>query len=102
MLECKPIDIPIEINHKLSEVNDDTPVNWRKYQRLVGKLIYLSHTQPDITYVVGVISQFMHNPKDIHFQVAYRVLWYLKSALRKWILFIKCVELRLEAYIDVD
>ena len=49
---------------------------------------------------MSVISQFMHNPKDVHFQAAYRVLRYLKSTLRKGILFKKSVELSLEAYID--
>ena len=35
------------------------------YQRLVGKLIYLSHTQPHIAYVVSVVNQFMHSPHEI-------------------------------------
>ena len=83
MLRCKPIDILIEPNHKLSEASDDTPIDQARYQRLVGKLIYFSHTQLDIAFVVGVVSQFMHNLKDVHFQVAYRVLRYLKSTQGK-------------------
>jgi len=34
-----------------------------QYQRMVGKLINLSHTRPDIAYAVGVVSRFMHNPQ---------------------------------------
>jgi DNA-binding protein len=56
-------------------------------QCLVGKLIYLSHTQPNIAYVVSVINQFMHNPKEVHLQAAHRVLQYLKGRLGKGILF---------------
>ena len=102
MLRCRPIDILIEPNHKLSEASDDTPIDQTRYQRLVGKLIYFSHTQLDIAFVVGVVSQFMHNLKDVHFQVAYKVLQYLNSILRKGILVKKDAKLSLKAYIDVD
>ncbi|CAL2268732.1 unnamed protein product [Prunus armeniaca] len=50
MLACKPADTPIEQNHRLGEQTDDTPVDRGRYQRLVGKLIYLAHTRPDIAY----------------------------------------------------
>lgn len=62
MLGCKPADTPIEHNLKLGEDSDGTPVDKGRYQRLVGKLIYLSHTRPDI----GVVSQFMlmHAPRE--------------------------------------
>ena len=72
------------------------------YQRLVGRLIYLSHTRPNIAYAVGVISQFMHNPKETHLQLVHRILHYLKSSPRKGILFKKGTELTLEDYTDAD
>jgi hypothetical protein len=56
LLECKPADTPIIQNHKLSEYTDQVPMNKERYQRLVGKLIYLSHTRPDIAYAVSVVS----------------------------------------------
>ena len=102
MLRCKPIDTSILPNHKLTEASDDTPRDRGRYQRLVDKLIYLLHTQPNIAYVVSMISQFMHNPKDVHFQVAYKVLQYLNSIPRKGILVKKDAKLSLKAYIDVD
>ena len=87
MLGCKPMDTPIELNYKLNEASDDTPMDRGRYQRLVSKLIYLLHTRLDMAYVMSVISQFMYNSRDVHFQVAYIVLQYLKSTLRKGILF---------------
>ena len=72
---CKPI----EQSHKLNEGKGSTPVNKERYQCLVGKLIYLGHTKLDIAHVVGVLSQFMHDPGEVHMEAVFRVLKYLKS-----------------------
>ncbi|KAM2466681.1 hypothetical protein PS1_008581 [Malus domestica] len=64
MLACKPAETPIVQNHHLAIYPDQVPANREKYQRLVGRLIYLSLTRPDIAYVVSVVSQFMHSPSE--------------------------------------
>jgi len=64
MVDCKPIDTPIQVNHGLKFEEGANLENKERYQRLVGKLIYPSHTRPDIAYAVGVISQFMHQPQE--------------------------------------
>ena len=82
-IEYKPIYTPMDPNHKLGEAIEEPMVNKRMYQRLVGRLIYLAHTRPDISYSVSVISQFMHDPREPHLQATYRVLHYLKGNPRK-------------------
>ena len=72
------------------------------YQRLVGKVIYLSHTRPDIAYVVSVVSQFMHNPSEDHMDAVIRTLRYLKSSHRKRLLFSNNGHLRINGYTDAD
>ena len=59
----------------------------RLYRRLVGKLIYLTVTCPNITFTVEVISQFIHAPRKTHWEAAYRILRYLKKAPRKGLLY---------------
>jgi len=54
-----------------------------RYKRLIGKLIYLTVTKPDITFTVGVLSRFMHQPRETHWLAAMRVLPYIKSCPRK-------------------
>jgi hypothetical protein len=52
MLGCKAIDNPVEVNVKLGESSESPLVDKGRYQRLVGRLIYLSHTRPNIAYVL--------------------------------------------------
>ncbi|RVX08315.1 Retrovirus-related Pol polyprotein from transposon RE1 [Vitis vinifera] len=99
---CKPVSTPMDPNHKLGEAKEEPMVDKRMSQRLVGRLIYLAHTRPDIAYSVSVISQFMHDPREPHLQAAYRVLHYLKGNPDKGILFKKNNTLALEAYTDAD
>ena len=65
MLGCRPASTPIDANHKLSAESGD-PLNKERYQRLVGRLIYLCHTRPDISYAVSVVSRYMHDPRSGH------------------------------------
>ena len=62
-------------------------IDRERYQLLVGKLIYLSHARLDIAYVVSVVSQFMHNPNEIHIESVFKILRYLKATLGKGIKF---------------
>ena len=102
LLQCKPADIPIVQNHKLGEYVDQVPVDKQRYQRLVGKLIYLSHTRPDIAYVVSVVSQFMHCPSEDHMDATMRILRYLKSSPGKGLMFSKNGHLNVVGYTDAD
>lgn len=58
-----------------------------RYRRLVGTLIYRSHTRPNIAYIINVVSQFMHCPSEDHLDVVTRILQYLKSSLEKGLCF---------------
>ena len=91
LLDCKPADTPIVQNHKLGEYSDHVPTNKERYQRLVGKLIYLSHTHLDIAYAVSIVSQFMLCPNEDHMDAVIRILHYLKSSPRKGLMFSKII-----------
>ncbi|GJS14014.1 putative RNA-directed DNA polymerase [Tanacetum coccineum] len=102
MLDCKPIETPIETNHKLSILPDQVPTNKERYQRLVGKLIYLSHTNPDIAYAVSVVSRFMHAPSKVYMKAVYRILKYLKSSPGKGLFFGKNQNHQVCGYTNAD
>ena len=69
---------------------------------MVGKLIYLSHTRPDIVYAVGIVSKFMHRPQVEHMAAVLRILRYLKGTSNKGILYSGNENLNLVGYTDVD
>ena len=102
MLECKSADTPIAQNEKLSIHDHQIPTDKEQYQRLVGKLIYLSHTRPDIAYAVSLVSQFMHNPSKEHLSVVIRILRYLKSSPGSGLMFRKYGHLDVEGHSDAD
>ena len=77
-------------------------MNKERYQCLVGKLIYLAHTRPDTAYAVSVVSQFMHDPREVHMEALFKVLKYLKSSPGQGIHFKRGGSLILEAYADAD
>nr|GEX02608.1 ribonuclease H-like domain-containing protein [Tanacetum cinerariifolium] len=92
LLACRPVLTPLPENiilaHKETE-KDKFLVNITSYQRLVGKLIYLTLTRPDISYVVHCLSQHMHAPLKSHFDIALRLLKYLKLASGFGVQFLK-------------
>lgn len=101
MSGCRPSDTPMDPNVKLWEKGKGAPVDTGRYQRLVGKLIYLSHTRPDIAYSVSVVSQFMHSPYEEHLEAVYRILRYLKATPGEGIFFKKTNQ-RIEVFTDAD
>ncbi|GKE34269.1 hypothetical protein Tco_1453591 [Tanacetum coccineum] len=76
------------LTHKESD-DDKYLRNVTSYQKLVGKLIYLTMTRHDISYAFHCLSQHMHVPLQSHFDVDLRVLKYLKLALGSGIGFSK-------------
>lgn len=101
MLGCRPADSPIKANHRLNS-SDGNCLDKGRYQRLVGRLIYLSHTRLDIAYAVGVVSQFRHDPRIRHLDAINRILRYLKSAPRKGIMFSKHGHLKIEVFTNAN
>lgn len=67
LLGCKPVETPIEPNLKLQSSKTEKIQQKEQYQRLVGRLIYLSHTHPDIAFAVSMVCQFMHSLGQEHF-----------------------------------
>ena len=101
MSGCKPTDTPMDQSAKLWE-KGDTPVDTGRYQRLVGILIYLAHTRPDIAFSVSVVSQFMHASYKEHLEAVHRILRYLKATPGKGLFFKKTNDKDVAIFTDAD
>ena len=102
MMGCKPVDTSMDPNTKLGVQTDGTTVGKGRYQRLVGKLIYLTHTRTDICFSVSIVSQFMNNRSEEHMEAVYQILQYLKRELGKGLLFRKMTNRTLEVFTDAN
>ena len=78
MLDCKPVDTPMDPNVKLIPGQGEPLRDPGRYRRLVGKLNYLTITCPDISFPVSVVSQFLHSPCNSHWDVVIHILRYIK------------------------
>ncbi|XP_016199009.1 uncharacterized protein LOC107639969 [Arachis ipaensis] len=101
-LGAKPASTPMHYSAALSK-NLGTKLSdslW--YRKLVGRLLYLTNTRPDISYAVGCLSQFLDCPTDQHFQVGLHVLRYLKGDPSSSLFFAKDNNLKLTGFVDSD
>jgi hypothetical protein len=101
-LGSKPVATPMEPNLKLMPDEGDFVDDPDTYRRLVGKLIYLTITWPDISYAVSIVSQFMTNPRVPHMNAVIRILKYLKNAPGRGLFYRSSGHLRIEGYTDAD
>ena len=80
LLASKLANIPMHQSAKFHNSIGEDALDPALYRRLIGKLLYLTLTRPDICYAMHKLSQFMAAPKVPHLQVAYRILKYLKRS----------------------
>ncbi|KAG8472089.1 hypothetical protein CXB51_036063 [Gossypium anomalum] len=102
LLGAKSSGFPIEQNHHLALAESVVLVDSEKYQILVGRLIYLTLNRPELSYCVHSLAQFIHQPKEAHWEVALHVVRYLKGSPGQGILLRANCDLRLYGYYDFD
>ncbi|KAK1686718.1 hypothetical protein QYE76_047566 [Lolium multiflorum] len=76
-------DTPMELNVKLRPTNGDPLPDPTRYRHLVGSLVYLVVTRPDISYPVHILSQFVSAPTTVHYSHLLRVLRYLRGTITR-------------------
>jgi hypothetical protein len=102
LLGAKPISTPsdptIKLHHDSSPPFNDIP----SYRRLVGRLLYLNTTRPDITYITQQLSQFLSNPSQTRYNAGMRVLRYLKGCPGSGIFFPRDSDSHIQGFSDAD
>lgn len=102
LLGCKPSPTHIVPKLKLSKYSGNPISDSSSYRRLIGKLLYLAHIRPDIHYAVSKLSQYLDASTNVHYQVAARVLRYIKNSIGAGIFVLRKSDLCLKGFTNSD
>jgi hypothetical protein len=102
LTDCKIEQTPLEPNIRFTPQDGTLLDDATLYRQLVGSLIYLTVTRPDISYAVHLVSQFMASPRSTHFAAVLRIIRYIKGTLFYGLHYSATSSLILRAYSDAD
>jgi len=103
MVDCKPVTTPMELDFKKLSGSAAGPVlqNATEYRQLVGAIMFLVNSRPDICFAVNTLSQHMVEPHHIHWIGAKNLLRYLRGTITYGLRYI-ARDVRLFGYTDAD
>ena len=81
LTDSKTVDTPVELNAHLTPSGGEPLSNPSLYRRLVGNLVYLTVTRPNISYAIHQVSQYLSAPRSTHYAAVLHILRYLKGTL---------------------
>ncbi|GKC82419.1 retrovirus-related pol polyprotein from transposon TNT 1-94 [Tanacetum coccineum] len=102
LLDTKPSATPLDPNKKLTPDNGAFLSNLSFYRALVGKLLYLTITRPDLAFATQALSQFLQQPRATHMKALLKVIKYVKLSMGQGLIFPARNNLHLIAYCDSD
>ena len=76
---CKESPCPFLSSTRLEEGGSTPLVDSTLYRHLIGSILYLTHSRPDIFYVVSITTRYMHEPHELHWKEINRVLHYVQG-----------------------
>ncbi|GJR08707.1 retrovirus-related pol polyprotein from transposon RE1 [Tanacetum coccineum] len=102
MFLCKPVTSPLVYKCKLSKDDGKNLANPTRFRSIVGSLLYLTISRPDLAFAASFLLRFMGDPSSSHLGAAKRVLRYVKGSLDLGIMFKRNKYVKLEGYADSD
>ena len=81
MDDFKPTPSPFQSGVKLTAPCTSLEVDATLYRQLVGSLLYLTHTLPDLSFVVGLVARYMQTPHESHWKEAKMILCYVRGTV---------------------
>jgi hypothetical protein len=76
---CKPVITPMQTSWKLSKDDDSMSIDQRKYRSMIGSLLYVTTSRPDVMQEVQQVARFQLEPKESHVLAVKRIFRYLKG-----------------------
>ncbi|BBH08831.1 hypothetical protein Prudu_021147 [Prunus dulcis] len=100
--DCKPVSTHLVATEKLIKDDGSGAADEEKYRKLVGSLLYLTATRPDVMYAASLLARYMHGPSNKHYGTAKRVLRYVQGTLDYGLMYEKGKKAVLVGYCDSD
>ena len=98
----KIVSTPLEYNAKLTPLDGEPISDATRYRQLVGSLIYLTVTCPNISHAVDMVSKFMDAPHSVQYAAVLRILQYVKGTLYHGLHYFSRSSLKLHAYSNAN
>jgi hypothetical protein len=102
MMDCKSMATPMTINLKLLSDSSSDLVDPTMYRQLIGSLMYLVNTRPNICFAVNALSQYMVEPRHVHWMAAKHMLRYLRGTVGYGLRYVSGGDVKLQGYTDSD
>jgi hypothetical protein len=96
----RTIETPMKLNVHPRASDGDPFSDPTRYHHLVGGLVYLVVTRPDMAYHIHIMSQFVSPPTSVHYSYLLRVLRYLHGTIFRRFFFLCSISLHLNTYAD--
>jgi len=100
--DCKVMNTPMHPTCILSKENTGTKVDQKLYRGMIGSLLYLTASRPDILFSVCLCARFGSDPRESHLTVVKRIFRYLKGTTNLGLLYRKSLDYELVGFCDVD
>jgi hypothetical protein len=102
MEDSSPISTPMVVGCKLSKDNISPDVDQRTYRSMIGNLLYITTSCPNIMQVVGMVGHYQSTPKQSHLVAVKRIFKYLKGTMTYGLWYPRNQNFQLTAYLDAD
>jgi hypothetical protein len=102
MEDSSPISTPMVVGCKLSKDDMSPNVDQRTYRLMIGSLLYITTSRPDIMQVVGMVGRYQSAPKQSHLVAVTRIFKYLKGTMTYGLWYPRNQNFQLTAYSDAD
>nr|GEY51381.1 retrovirus-related Pol polyprotein from transposon TNT 1-94 [Tanacetum cinerariifolium] len=99
---CDPVDTPMVDRLKLDEDPLRIPVDQTQFRSMVGSLMYLTASRPDLVFAVCMCARYQASPTKKHLEALKRVFWYLRGTINWRLWYLKDTAMALTAYADAD
>ncbi|KAK2427482.1 putative mitochondrial protein [Trifolium repens] len=100
--DCKPMNTPMHPTSSLSKEESEGKVDQKLYRGMIGSLLYLTASRPDILFSICLCARFQSDPRESHFTAVKRIFRYLKATCNIGLLYLKSNDYKLIGFCDAD